>query len=147
MYEYRSTAYRDVAVQTSSPTKLVIMLYEGSIRFLRESIAAIETKDLERKRQSVDRAVAIVQHLHDTLDMERGQEVAANLDRLYTYITGRILDGSSKLQTAPLEEAIKLLNTLLTAWEELARKDQPNAVPPALLGQRAASGGGFTLHV
>ena len=54
----RSNAYRETAVQTSSPTRLVVMLYEGIIRFLRESVTAIESKDLDRKRQSVDRAVA-----------------------------------------------------------------------------------------
>src|SRR5207249_741141 len=105
---YQNTnAYREVAVQTSSPTRLVIMLYEGSIRFLREAVTAIESKELDRKRHSIDRAVAIVQHMQSTLDMERGQQVAADLDRLYTYIITRIVEGSGKLQKAPLEEAIK----------------------------------------
>jgi len=89
--------------------------------------------------------VAIVQHLQSALDMERGQEVAANLNRLYTYIIGRILEGSANLQTAPLEEAIKLLNTLLTAWEELARQETVNNVSPGLMGRPTATGG-FTLH-
>src|SRR5262245_47313926 len=125
MYQNRSTAYKDTAVQTSSPTKLVIMLYEGSIRFLRESVTAIENKDLAQKRHTIDRAVAIVQHLHSTLDLDRGGDVAANLNRLYAYITSRILHGSATLETAALEEAIKLLTTLLSAWEEIAKKEQP----------------------
>src|ERR1051325_6695491 len=53
MYENGLAAYRDTAVQTSSPTKLVIMLYEGSVRFLRESVAAV---------RSVDHAAAVVEH-------------------------------------------------------------------------------------
>ena len=76
MYNKQSNAYREVAVQTSSPTKLVVMLYEGAVRFLGESVTAIKSKDLNRKRHSIDRAVAIVQHLHSTLDMDRGgQEI------------------------------------------------------------------------
>src|SRR5262245_56123515 len=102
MYNNRSITYREVAVQTSSPTKLIVLLYEWAIRFLRESVTAIDSKDLDRKRQSIDRAVAIVQHLQSTLDLDRGLEVAANLSRLYSYITARILDGSAKLETAPL---------------------------------------------
>src|SRR6266550_4325544 len=98
----RSDIYREVAVQTSSPTKLVVMLYEGGIRFLRESVDAIESRDLDRKRQSIDRAVAIVQHLQGTLDMDRGGVVAADLNRLYGYLTSRILEGSAKLETEPL---------------------------------------------
>src|SRR5262245_3310902 len=116
MVNDRSNAYREVAVQTSSPTGLVVMLYEGAIRFLQESIAAIKSQDLNGKRQSIDRAVAVLQHLQGTLDMDRGGDVAADLNRLYNYITSRVLDGSGNLQTAPLEEAIKLLKVLLAGW-------------------------------
>ena len=141
MYNNRPNAYREVAVQTSSPTKLVVMLYEGAIRFLRESVTAIASRDLDRKRHSIDRAVAVVQHLQSTLDMDRGLEVAANLSGLYSYITNRILEGSAKLEAAPLEEAIKLLNTLLAGWEEIAKKEQPRQT---LVAQQAASR--FELH-
>ena len=141
----RPNAYQEVAVQTSSPSKLVVMLYEGAIRFLNQSITAIEAKDLNLKRQSIDRAVAVIQHLQSTLDMTQGKEVAAELDRLYTYITSRILDGSGKLEVAPLQEAIKLLTTLLTGWEEVAKKEQEHAVPAALLAQQSMSGR-FTLR-
>ena len=141
----RSNAYHEVAVQTSSPTRLVVMLYEGSIRFLRESVVAIDSRDLNAKRQSIDRAVAIVQHLQSTLDMEKGGPVAADLNRLYDYILSRILDGSAKLETAALEEAIKLLKVLLAGWEEIAEKERNNPVPTALFAQPAESSG-FKLH-
>ena len=140
----RPNAYQEVAVQTSSSTKLVVMLYEGSIRFLRQSTAAIQAKDFDRKRESIDRAVAIVAHLQSTLD-QRGGEVAIELDRLYTYITGRILEGSGKLEVAPIEEAIKLLTTLLSGWQQLANKEQEQHIPAALLGQQVPSGR-FELH-
>lgn len=145
-YSKQSNTYQEIAVQTASPAKLVVMLYEGSIRFLRQSIAAIQLKDLERKRQSVDRAVALIQHLQGTLDMDRGREVAADLDRLYSYITSRILNGSGKLEVAPLEEAIKLLTVLLSGWQEVVKNDQERAAPTTLLAQQAA-GGRFEAHV
>ena len=139
-----SNPYQQTAVQTSSPTKLVVMLYEGAIRFLRQSIEAIGAKDFDRKRQSVDRAMAVIQHLQSTLD-KRGGAVSAELDRLYTYVTARILEGSGKLEVAPFEEAIKLLTVLLSGWEEIAKKDQEQAVPTTLLAQQAANGR-FELH-
>jgi flagellar protein FliS len=122
------------------------MLYEGSIRFLRQSIEAIREKDLDRKRQSIDRAVAVIQHLQGTLDMDRGRNVAADLDRLYSYITSRILDGSGKLEVAPLEEAIKLLTVLLSGWQEVVNNDVERGVPTTLLAQQAATGR-FKVHV
>jgi flagellar secretion chaperone FliS len=136
----RKNTYQEVAVQTSSPAKLVVMLYEGAIRFLNQSITAIQSKDLAMKRQSVDRAVAIVQHLQSTLDMSQGKEVAADLDRLYSYITSKILDASGKLEVAPLEEATKLLTVLLSGWQEVARKEQEHSVPTSLLAQQSING-------
>jgi len=144
MYK-RSNTYQEIAVQTSSPTKLVVMLYEGAIRFLGQSVTAIKSKDIDTKRQSIDRAMAVIQHLQSTLDRDRGGDVAAELDRLYIYITSKVLEGSTKLQTEPIEEAIKLLNVLLSGWEEIVKKEQENAVPTTLLAQQAANGG-FRLH-
>ena len=144
MYK-RSNTYQEIAVQTSSPTKLVVMLYEGAIRFLGQSVTAIKSKDIDTKRQSIDRAMAVIQHLQSTLDRDQGGDVAAKLDNLYIYITSKIMEGSTKLQTAPIEEAIKLLNVLLSGWEEIVKKEQENAVPTTLLAQQAANGG-FRLH-
>ena len=140
MYK-RSNTYQEIAVQTSSPTKLVVMLYEGAIRFLGQSVTAIKSKDIDTKRQSIDRAMAVIQHLQSTLDRDRGGDVAAELDRLYIYITSKVLEGSTRLQTEPIEEAIKLLNVLLSGWEEIVKKEQENAVPTTLLAQQAANGG------
>ncbi len=140
---YKNT-YQEIAVQTASPTKVVVMLYEAGIRFLRQSVTAIESKDLNRKRQSIDRAIAIIDHLHSSLDT-RGGEIATDLDKLYTYISSRILEGSGQLKAAPLEEAIKLLTVLLSGWEQLAQKEQEKTVHPALLAQPPADGR-FELH-
>src|SRR5437899_1490084 len=80
-----------------------------------------------------------------TLDRERGGDLAAQLDTLYTYINSKILEGSTQLQIAPLEEAIKLLTILLAGWEEAAKKEDL-AVPPTLLAGQAANTGRFRLH-
>jgi flagellar secretion chaperone FliS len=140
----RSSVYQEISVNTSSPTKLVVMLYEGAIKFLGQAVDGINRKDFAQKSQSVDRAVAIIQHLQGTLDLEKGQEISVELDRLYTYMGSRIFDGSAKLDVAPLQEVIKLLETLLSGWEQIARKEQEHAVPTDLLAQ--ASSGRFELH-
>ena len=142
----RPNIYQEIAVQTSSPTKLVVMLYEGAIRFLRQSVTAIQSKDLDQKRQSIDRAVAVIQHLQSTLDRDRGGVVAADLDRLYVYITSLVMEGSTKLQVGPFEEAIKLLSTLLSGWEGLANQQPQRAVPTTLLAQQQANSQRVQFH-
>ncbi len=141
----RYTAYKETLVNTSSPTKLVVLLYQGAIRFLRQSIDDIGKKDMVAKAQSIDRAVAIIQHLQATLDLKRGQVIAQDLDRLYIYAMDRILDGSAKLQAAPIEEAIKVLSTLLAGWEEISKREAETTVPAGVLASQTATGH-FNLH-
>jgi flagellar protein FliS len=135
---HQSDIYKQVAVQTSSPTGLVVMLYEGAIRNLRDAANAIRKKDLVRKRQTVDRAVAILQHLQSTLDRERGESIAADLDKLYAYIISRVLQGSTQLEAEPLEEAAKLLRILLSGWEQLVKQQPQQSVPSVLLTQQTS---------
>jgi len=101
-----------------------VMLYDGALRNLNLAISCIESKDIEGKRVSVNRALAIVQHLQGTLDLERGGELAAGLNRIYDYVVTKILEGSMQLKASPLQEAVKLLKNLLSSWEEVARQKQ-----------------------
>ena len=142
----RQTIYKETSVNTASPTKLVVMLYEGAIRFLTRAASDIRNGDLVSKGESVSRAVAIIQHLKMTLDTEKGQDLARELDSLYAYALGRIVEGSTKLDAKAIEAAIKVLSELLPAWEEIATKEQKQFVPPTLLTNVAATGGGLQLQ-
>ena len=137
----RSSAYKETSINTASPTKLVAMLYEGAIRFLTRAAGDIRNKDLVSKSDSVNRAIAIIQHLRLTLNTDKGQHIARELDRLYEYTLSRVVDGSTKLDPAPIEEAIKVLSDLLPAWEEIAAKEQEQLIPPALLASQPTAGG------
>jgi len=129
----RSALYKETSVVTASPTKLVVMLYEGAIRFLTNAARDIRNGDLVSKSESVSRAVAIIQHLRGTLDLEKGEHIARDLDSLYQYTLSRVLEGSTKLNPAAIEEGIKVLSNLLPAWEEIARKEREQLVPAQLL--------------
>ena len=124
-------AYAQTHVQSRSPLELVVMLYDGLLRFVSDARTAITAGDLAGKRSAVSRALAIVSELQSTLNLERGGEVAASLDGLYTYINGRLLDASMQGDQAALEECEKLARTLRDAWAEIAARD---------VGTAAASG-------
>ena len=139
-------SYHETSVTTSNPAQLLVMLYEGAVRSLKQSVIAIKNKDLSAKRQSIDRAMAIVQHLQGTLDMQRGGQIAADLDRLYDYVSCRILDGSTKLNVLPIEEAAKLLSILLASWEEVVRTEQRSFPIPELVPARHGTTARFQMH-
>jgi flagellar protein FliS len=117
------------------------MLYEGAIRFLTRAARDIRTGDLVSKSESVSRAVAIIQHLRFTLDLEKGQHIARELDRLYDYTLSRVLAGSTRLDAAAIDDATRVLSNLLPAWEEIARKEHEQRVPAQLLANPATTSG------
>jgi flagellar protein FliS len=130
---HATTRYYESQVTTSSPEKLVVMLYEAAIRSLTQSISHVENGNPNGKRDSVDKALAIIQQLQTTLDMEKGGHIAAQLERLYGYITSRILDGSANLDKRPLEEAVRLLTTLHSAWATVASAEFRTTPEPTKL--------------
>src|SRR5579863_10436889 len=102
-------SYRNVATQTASPGQLVLMLYEGAIRFIEQGLKGFSYDDpLEFNltvHNNVQRAQAIVREMNASLDMEKGGEVAANFRKLYAYLDRRLNEGNVRKQKEPLEEA------------------------------------------
>ncbi len=127
-YSSPSSIYQQIEINSSNKFQLVSMLYEGAVRFMSMAKGAIENRDLVGKAQSLDRALAILGELQNTLNVEEGGEIAHQLDRLYTYMIERVLESSAKLDAQPLTEVIKLLRILNSAWAEVARKNSENPV-------------------
>ena len=123
-------AYRRVESESRSQLELVVMLYDGALRFVNDAREAHARKDLRARGQAVSRALAIVSELQNTLDMEKGGEVADRLHDLYTYINSRLLDVTLKQDIGACDEVHKLLGTLREGWAQAA--SQPPAQELAL---------------
>jgi flagellar protein FliS len=113
-------AYRTVGAQSSSPLELVVMLYDGAIRFLQEAQDANERKDMWGRARATSKALAIVSELRNTLNLDQGEGLARELDRLYDYMTGRLLDVTMKQDNAALGEVQALLRTVREAWAQVS---------------------------
>jgi len=113
-------AYRMTQVQSQSPLELVVLLYDGALRFMRAAADAMGRGDLVAKRDAMSRALAIVAELRNTLNTDQGGDVAVSLDRLYEYVTGLLLDANAHQDPAPLQESIRLMTPLYDAWVAIA---------------------------
>ena len=113
-------AYRRTEAQSASPMQLVVMLYDGALRFLSEAQAAQAAGDMPRRAHALRRVGAILAECHSTLDLEKGGAVAAELDRLYSYLSARLLDVNLKKDPTAIDEIHRLLTPLRTAWAEAA---------------------------
>ena len=121
--------YRRTQVETASPGQLVLLMYEGCIRFASRGRLAIEAQDFEAARKNLLRAQDILAELMSGLNLEVG-EIAANLLRLYEYMYQRLVTANVKRDGAAALEVEELLRSLLPAWEE-AVKRQPDGTGEA----------------
>ncbi len=122
-----SNPYRQMELQTASPVQLVVRLYEGALRHLREAQAHHEASRVKDRSESLSRGLAIVSELRSSLDMERGGEVARNLDALYDFAIERLIQTNLRSDAAGLDEVIPIFEELHGAWSELARRPPEDA--------------------
>jgi flagellar protein FliS len=108
--------YRRTAVQSSSPVQLVVMLYDGALRFCGEARDAILRRDVAAKGKALSKAIAIVGELQGTLDLERGGDVAVSLHQLYSFLTDRLMAASFSQSVEPLDQAVRVLTNLRDGW-------------------------------
>lgn len=127
--------YRETQIQTASPGHLLIMLYDGLLRFLKQTRRSIEQGDADAARTAAERAAAILEELVATLNLDAG-EIASNLLLLYEFSLTRLLLAQLKGEPELLDGAIQALETLRDAWYQVttsAGSAQPltPAVTPA----------------
>ena len=127
--------YKQTSIQSASREKLLLMLYEGAIKFLKLGIAAAEKKQIADRGMNIGRCYDIVLELNNTLDHRVAPELAKNLEQLYMFITDQLTQGNITGDPKHLRDALKVLETLYDGWSkavEQLKKDNT---------EKAASGG------
>lgn len=120
-------AYQTQAVFTASPGQLVLMLYDGALRFLGHASDALQApEDSPRRIEIINtnliKAQNILAELQSSLNHEAGGDHAANLDRLYEYYMRRLFEANMKKQVEPVIEVETLVRQLRDGWAEMLNK-------------------------
>ncbi|MFQ5417013.1 MAG: flagellar export chaperone FliS [Myxococcota bacterium] len=111
--------YRELEVQSSSSEVLVLRLYEAAIRHCRAARAHHGGDNTQELGQAVSQALAIVGELQQALDFEHGGEIAHNLDRLYLFVSDRLVETSVDGRAEAIDEAMLVLEPLCEGWAEI----------------------------
>ncbi len=113
-------AYRKNAVTTQTPGQLIVMLYEGAIRFLHQAMAAMDANDHKEKARLIGKAIDIISELNCSLDVEAGGEVAQNLRSLYNFSTRHLNLALLKNDAQMVRDVIDCLAELNEGWKTIA---------------------------
>ena len=112
-------AYQQSSVLTASPEQLVVMLYDGVGRFLRQAQAAMSQGSYEQAHERLNRGEAIIDELLATLDMDQGQ-VAHRLQAIYVYCKRCLLEARRDRASDKIALVVRLLAELRDAWAQVA---------------------------
>jgi flagellar secretion chaperone FliS len=133
MLNYGQQQYRQINVGTADRGKLVVLLYEGAINFLKKAGEATLEGSIEKKCNNINRANDIIQELNNSLKMDAGSEIAGSLRSLYLFMGRHLI--MAKIQkdgTQKIDEVISMLSSLCEAWKEISTKSEvKNIIPVA----------------
>ncbi|MBN2545457.1 MAG: flagellar export chaperone FliS [Spirochaetes bacterium] len=117
--------YKKTQVNTANQGKLIVMLYEGAIKFINNAIDAMPKKEIEKIHNNIVKAQDILTELTTSLNMDAG-EISQKLFSIYMYLSQRLTDANIKKSKEPLIEVKKHLSVLKDAWVEAGKKVQVN---------------------
>ena len=126
-------AYQKTQVTTAKPEKILLMLYEGAIKFNKLSIVKMKEKNIAEKGKNISKTLAIISELMNTLDHEKGGQLAADLENLYMFMMDKLIEANMHNRVEELEVVERLLITLHTAWQDVVNNPRPDGVPSPTL--------------
>jgi flagellar protein FliS len=137
-------SYRQVATQTAPPGQLVLMLYDGAIRFLERALVGFTKDDPAEFNQTINnnilRAQDIVSELNSSLNVEAGGELAIHLRRIYQYVDYHLTQSNLRKEDTGIHEAIQRLTVLRDAWATmLGGQPLPKLQPTVPLAELTAA--------
>jgi flagellar secretion chaperone FliS len=131
--------YHNNHILTASPEQILLMLYDGAIRFTRQAIKGVEDDDLAAMHTGVKKTLAILTEFTNSLDHEIGGEIADNLDGLYTFMIKELTLGNLKKDVEKMRVVEKLLVDLRATWGEAVEINKKQMMPPETMTERATA--------
>jgi flagellar protein FliS len=115
--------YKQTQITTANQGKLIVMLYDGAIKFLTIALENMEPKKYDIVNTNIIKAQDIVTELLLSLNMDEGGEISRNLFSLYMYFKKQLLEANIKKDPQIITHLIKLLKELREAWDQISSNE------------------------
>lgn len=119
--------YKKQEVEGATKGKIVVLLFEGTIKFLRIAMKAIDENNIQDAHNNIIKAENILYELMSTLNMDAG-EIASNLMKLYDFMIWQLVEANKDKDKAKIQSVIDLLIPLCDAWKEVVNKENITVV-------------------
>ena len=113
-------AYKEVTITTQSKGRLVVMLYDGAIKFLKQALVEFQNGNVDARWNNIRRAMDVIDELNAVLNMEEGGEIAVNLRKLYVFMNRHLSTANVKKDPQMVREVVSLLEELNQGWKAIA---------------------------
>ncbi|MBL0691372.1 MAG: flagellar export chaperone FliS [SAR324 cluster bacterium] len=133
MNSYSKTAvvaYQKSQTNTINELALVIMLYEGTLRFLKQSIDSIERNRIEHAHLLITRSRDIIAELLSSVDKKKGGKIAIDLTALYVYMFRTLVEANLTKDKEKINQVIGLLESLLDGWKTTKQSNSDSIDEP-----------------
>ena len=110
--------YNNLNLNINDPYKLILILYEGALRFANFAKKAIKEGDIEKKAKYINKTIAIFEELINSLDFEKGGQIAYYLNGLYAYQMELLTKANAENNTEHIDQVIHVIKELIEAWKD-----------------------------
>ena len=107
--------YRQTQIQTATAENLILMLYQGAIKFAKQALIALENSEIEECHNKLLRVQDILDELSNSLNLQTG-DIAINLQNIYEYMNYRLVQANVSKDPKQITEVIEMLNELFETW-------------------------------
>lgn len=123
-------AYQNVQVTTTDRGRLLLMMYEGAIKFLKQAKSGLESNDIPKFCRFLSKSQAIIAELMNTLDFEKGGTIARDLDRLYDFMLFYLTEANLYRDGKRIAKVIGLIDTIYSAYKEIIEGEKKGEAAP-----------------
>ncbi|MDO6426446.1 flagellar export chaperone FliS [Thalassotalea sp. 1_MG-2023] len=117
------SAYKQVDINSnilaSDPHQIILLMFDGLLKGIATARGAIERKDFELKAQSLTKSINILDALIQSLDFDSQPEISKNFEVMYSYCIDCLMEASTSLNVAKLDEVVDMIKPVRSAWSEM----------------------------
>ena len=129
--------YQRTEVETATPEKILILMYDGAVQFLNKALIALDEKNIPETHNNIVGAERIILEFMNTIDFEQGGDFAVRLNALYQYLYNRLVEANMKKDKEIVQQVLNFLVDLRATWKQALNMTKAEA-------QKISSSGGDT---